>query len=83
MRTSRRENAGTLLLIVATVNVTSSAGLTPPTKLPEIVISSPTSYPDPALLTTIVVIFPDPSVVTSKVAPVPSKLQELLMLREL
>ena len=61
---------------VATGNVMSSAGVAPPTKLPAIVTTSPTSYPDPPEFIDTDVIPPLPFVTTSNVAPDPSNSAE-------
>ena len=54
------------------MNVTSFAGVAPPSKLPAIVIVSSDSNPVPAALTATDDIFCEPSMTTSNVAFIPS-----------
>ena len=61
-----------MLEILATLNETSFAGVTPPRSLPLIKIVSSTSYPVPPLAIATEVTLPDPSITTLNVAPVPS-----------
>ena len=54
------------------MNVTSFAGVAPPSKLPAMVIVSSDSNPVPAALTATDDIFCEPSITTSNVAFIPS-----------
>ena len=70
---SRRANSATALEIAVTENVRLSGPAIPPTKLPVITITSPTSKLVPAAFTATDCIPPLALVTTLNVAPPPSK----------